>query len=183
MPYKNFTNFPLWQAGADLADSIFDFSRGIEDFSLRNRMTAAAVDIPFLLGEAAQSESDEAMANGLWKVEDPINELRSVLNEAKEQGLAPHADYALMLERCRDLFQKVHSEASSPTRILEPGTTPAGDDLAEPASAPPADDPAPDDPAPPPVRSADADEEDSGPAKRKTAAEPGDLDFDENALI
>jgi len=56
-----------------LTDSIFDFSRGIEDFSLRNRMTAAAVEIPFQIGEAAQSQSDDAMKTLLWKVEDPIN--------------------------------------------------------------------------------------------------------------
>jgi len=106
-----------------LTDSIFDFSRGIEDFSIRNRMTAAAVEIPFLIGEAAQSDSDEEMKSRLWKVEDPVNELRSVLTEAKEQGLAPGSDYELMQERCRNLFRKVHLEASDTKNA--PGPSPA----------------------------------------------------------
>lgn len=114
MPYKNFTDYPLWQEASALTDSIFDFSRGIEDFSLRNRMTGAAVEIPFLIGEAAQSDSDKTMKSLLWRVEDPVNELRSVLKESKEQGFAPGADYELMQDRCRTLFQKVHTEASSP---------------------------------------------------------------------
>tara|TARA_R100000027_G_scaffold67731_1_gene68253 strand:+ start:7011 stop:7553 length:543 start_codon:yes stop_codon:yes gene_type:complete len=116
MPYKNFVDYPLWKEGADLADAIFDFSRAIEDFPIRNRITGAGVEIPFLLGEAAQSVSDEQMRDILWKVEDPINELRSVLTEAKEQGFAPEADFEAMQERCRDLFQKVHSEASELSR-------------------------------------------------------------------
>jgi four helix bundle protein len=118
MPYANFTDYPLWKEASALTDSIFDFSRGIEDFSLRNRMTGAAVEIPFLLGEAAQSQTDEQMKNTLWRVEDPVNELRSVLTESKEQGFAPDADYEMMQERCRDLFQKVHKEASSPTPVI-----------------------------------------------------------------
>ena len=114
MTYDSFTDYPLWQEASALADSVFDFSREIEDFSIRNRMTGAAVDIPFRIGEAAQVESDEAMKDLLRKVEDPVNELRSVLTEAKEQGFAPGADYELIQERCRNLFHKVHLEASGP---------------------------------------------------------------------
>ena len=110
MTYESFTDYPLWQEASALADSVFDFSREIEDFPIRNRMTGAAVDIPFRVGEAAQAESDEAMKELLRKVEDPVNELRSALTEAKEQGFAPGADYELMQDRCRDLFQKVHLE-------------------------------------------------------------------------
>ena len=112
MPYQVFTEYPLWREAATLADSVFDFSREIEDFSLRNRMTSAAIEIPFLIGEAAQTDSDEEMKTLLWKVEDPVNELRSVLTEAKENGFAPGSDYELMQERCRNLFKKVHLEAS-----------------------------------------------------------------------
>ncbi|MBC2601292.1 four helix bundle protein [Puniceicoccus vermicola] len=119
MPYQNFTEYPLWKEASLLTDSIFDFSRGIEDFPLRNRMTAAAVEIPFRLGEAAQSDSDETMKELLWKVEDPVNELRAVLTEAKEHGFAPGSDYELMQERCRDLFQKVHEEASSSIPLVQ----------------------------------------------------------------
>lgn len=122
MPYKSFTEYPLWKEASALADSVFDFSRGIEDFALRNRMTAAAIEIPFLVGEAAQSSSDETMKMLLWKVEDPVNELRSVLTEAKEEGFSPGADYELIQERCRNLFKKVHMEASdlgSPTKDVQ----------------------------------------------------------------
>ncbi|MFP4351696.1 MAG: four helix bundle protein [Puniceicoccaceae bacterium] len=114
MPYDSFTEYPLWKEASALADSVFDFSREIEDFSIRNRMTGAAVDIPFRIGEAAQAESDEAMRDLLRKAEDPVNELRSVLTEAKEQGFAPGADYELMQERCRNFFHKIHLEASAP---------------------------------------------------------------------
>lgn len=122
MTYDNFTDYPLWKEASALADSVFDFSRSIEDFSLRNRMTAAAVEIPFLIGEAAQSGSDEQMKTGLWRVEDPVNELRSVLTEAKEQGFAPGADYELMQERCRNLFRKVHLEATDGKDLPKAGS-------------------------------------------------------------
>ena len=123
MSYQDFTEYPLWKEASALADSVFDFSRGIEDFSLRNRMTGSAVEIPFLLGEAAQTQTDEEMKDRLWKVEDPVNELRSVLTEAKEQGFAPGADYELMQERCRNLFQKVHVEASSVKNLANRSTS------------------------------------------------------------
>jgi len=131
MSYQTFTEYPLWKEAAALADSVFDFSRGIEDFPIRNQMTAAAVEIPFLIGEAAQSHSDEERKSLLWKVEDPVNELRSVLKDAKEQGFAPGSDYELMQERCRNLFQKVHLEASDTTD--SPATAPSRfeDDLPE----------------------------------------------------
>ncbi len=116
MTYETFTDYPLWKEASALADAVFDFSRGVEDFSLRNRMTASAVDIPFLIAEAAQSESEETMHSLLGRVEEPINELRSVLTEAKEQGFAPGADYALMQERCRNLFRKI--------RLAVPGGNP-----------------------------------------------------------
>jgi four helix bundle protein len=186
MPYKNFTDFPLWKEASELADSVFDFSRSIEDFSLRNRMTASATEIPFLLGEAAQSDSDETMKNLLWKVEDPVNELRSVLTEAQEQGFAPDSDYAAMQERCRVLFQKVHMEASSPVRVVESSET------AAPRQS--------DDPELPPV--VEAEKPEPGPKLRLARPNPethpstdrrdpspsrapdlDDTDFDENAVI
>jgi four helix bundle protein len=120
MARETFTDYPLWKEAAALADSVFDFSRNIEDFSLRNRMTLAGVEIPFLIGEAFQAPSDEERKSGLWKVEEPINELRGVLTEAKEQGFGPGADFELMQERCRNLYRKVHLEASE-----EPGKTEA----------------------------------------------------------
>ncbi len=131
MPYQSFTDYPLWKEASTLTDSVFDFSREIEDFPLRNRMTAAAIDIPFLIGEAAQSGSDEEMKTLLWKVEDPINELRSILTEAKENGFAPGADYELMQERCRNLFRKVHLEAADTHGSPENASSRFEDDLPE----------------------------------------------------
>ncbi|MEM0967132.1 MAG: four helix bundle protein [Verrucomicrobiota bacterium] len=112
MPYRSFVDSPLWKEASALADSVLDFSRGIEDFSLRNRMTGSAVKIPFLIGEATESGSIEEMNDRLKRVEDPVSELRSVLTESKEQGFAPGADYELIQEHCRHLLRKVQSEAS-----------------------------------------------------------------------
>ncbi|MGE9289452.1 MAG: hypothetical protein ACQKBT_00595 [Puniceicoccales bacterium] len=186
MPYKNFTDYPLWQEASALTDSIFDFSRAIEDFPLRNRMTGAAVEIPFLLGEAAQSESDEMMKELLWKVEDPVNELRSVLTEAKEHGFAPGADYELIQARCRDLFQKVHTEASSPVKIETVSTPAIVEESEDPELAPEITDKISDEIIPEEKEEPTAKKASSpSPAKAAPATPPqsDDDEFDENMVI
>lgn len=183
MPYSNFTDYPLWKEASAIADSIFDFSREVEDFSLRNRMTAAAVEIPFMVGEAAQSESDEKMKNLLWKVEDPVNEVRSVLTECQEQGLAPNADYALLQDRCRDLFRKVHTEASAPVGAAAPTDVKKKPSPEKPVEVAPAPKPAAE------TRETKRDRDETRPVSTEPESShlendgQADQDIDENTLI
>lgn len=122
MTDKNFQNSELWQKAADLAEDMFTVSRGIMDASLRTQITSSAVLVPFRIGESYGRESLDETNRCLVQAKEPLDDLRSVLNECRHQGFLKAVDHALYDEKCGELQAAIHQLISRSSQDAEDKT-------------------------------------------------------------